>query len=125
MWIFFKLSSFKGLPLHLWSPLNFMAVFSHPSIWLFPITVETLLSIGFCFTAQTARLHKLVGNLYVFQVTFSCRRQGSKRICLKWMMTVKKKRIIIFERKHNLDCLFVPFLNLFNSKVLECFCSAI
>lgn len=39
--------------------LNIMAAFFPPSIWLFPITMETLLSVGFCFTAKTARLHKL------------------------------------------------------------------
>lgn len=37
----------------------------------------------------------------------------------------EKKRIIVFEGKHNLGCLFVPSLNLFNSKILECFCSAV
>lgn len=41
------------------SPLNFMAVFFPPSIWLFPITMETFLSVGFCFAAKTARLYKL------------------------------------------------------------------
>lgn len=42
----------------------------------FPITVETLLSIGFCFPAQTACLHKLVRNLYLFQPIFVLQEAG-------------------------------------------------
>jgi len=37
----------------------------------------------------------------------------------------EKKTVTVFERKHNLGCLFVPSLNLFNSKILEYFCSSV
>lgn len=76
------------------SPLNFMAVVFLPSIWLFPITMETFLSVGFCFTAKTACLRKLVGNLYVFQLIFLCRRQGSKKKKPEIGDDSEKKRII-------------------------------
>lgn len=103
-----------------------MAVSFPPSVWLFPITMAAFLSVGLCFTAKTTRLHKLdSGKSVCVPAHFPCRRQGSNRTCLKQVMTVKKKRITVFERKHNLGCLFVPFLNLFNSKTLECFCSAV
>lgn len=50
--------------------LNVMAAFFPPSIWLFPITVETLLSVDFHFTAKTARLHKLDSRKSVYVPTY-------------------------------------------------------
>lgn len=78
--------------------------------------METLLSVGFCFTAKTPRLHKLGSTKSVrVPIHFSLQEAGQHKNVPGIDDDSKEKLNYTIKRKHNLSCLFIPFLNLFNS----------